>query len=111
MADGSWTGSPSAVRMLPGIIAALESTGPRIPRHGRRRLAPRHGCRESARAGRRLRFRRQAFQFANVVAGEAGVLHAARLLTDEVFRTLGMMGYNTIAELAHARADGAMLPV
>ncbi|CAM3731162.1 Alpha-hydroxy-acid oxidizing enzyme [Bordetella sputigena] len=102
-------GSPSSVRMLPAVIAALESSGPRIPvmvDGGFRRGTD---VVKALALGADFVFVGRPFNFANVVAGEAGVQHAARLLRDEVFRALGMIGYNAIAELAHARADGVML--
>ncbi|OZI19482.1 alpha-hydroxy-acid oxidizing enzyme [Bordetella genomosp. 9] len=102
-------GSPSSVRMLPAVIAALESSGSRIPvmvdggfRRGTDVI-------KALALGADFVFVGRPFNFANVVAGEAGVLHAAKLLRDEVFRALGMVGYNAIAELAHARADGVLL--
>ncbi|AOB31942.1 2-hydroxy-acid oxidase [Bordetella sp. H567] len=104
-------GSPSAVRMLPGIIAALEASGPRVPVMIDGGLRRGTDVVKALALGADFVFVGRPFNFANAVAGESGVLHAARLLKDEVFRTLGMMGYNTIAELAHARADGAMLCV
>ncbi|OZI61399.1 alpha-hydroxy acid oxidase [Bordetella genomosp. 11] len=102
-------GSPSAVRMLPAIIAALEQSGPRVPvmvDGGFRRGTD---VVKALALGADFVFVGRPFNFANVVAGEPGVAHAARLLGAEVSRALGMMGYNTIAELAHARADGVMI--
>jgi L-lactate dehydrogenase (cytochrome) len=49
------------------------------------------------------------FNFANVVAGQAGVLKAAKLLKDEVVRGLGMIGYTSIDQLSQAWTDGVIM--
>jgi L-lactate dehydrogenase (cytochrome) len=102
-------GSPSAMRMLPAIAEELARTGPRIP------LMVDGGFRrgtdvvKALAVGADFVFVGRPFNFANVVAGEAGVLHAARLLKNETFRALGMVGYNSISELAKVRQDGTLL--
>ena len=49
------------------------------------------------------------FNFASSVAGQAGVEHAISLLKAEVHRGLGMMGYNAISEVRHARLDRVLI--
>jgi L-lactate dehydrogenase (cytochrome) len=102
-------GGPSSVRMLPRIIATLERSGSRIPvmvDGGFRRGTD---VVKALALGADFVFVGRPFNFANTVAGEAGVLHAAGILKAEILRTLGMTGYNAIAELADAEADGVLL--
>jgi L-lactate dehydrogenase (cytochrome) len=104
-------GGPSSVRMLPHIIARLEATGNRIPvmvdsgfRRGTDVL-------KAIALGADFVFVGRPFNFANVVAGKAGVLKAAKLLKDEVVRGLGMIGYTSIDQLAQAWTDGVIMQV
>ena len=102
-------GSPSSTRMLPAIIDALRGAGSQIPvmvDGGFRRGTD---IVKALALGADFVFIGRPFNFANVVAGEAGVTHAMRILKAEVVRTLGMIGYNSIAELARAREDGVLL--
>jgi L-lactate dehydrogenase (cytochrome) len=49
------------------------------------------------------------FNFASAVAGEAGVMHAAKILKDETNRGLGMLGYTAMTDLPNAARDGVLI--
>jgi L-lactate dehydrogenase (cytochrome) len=102
-------GSPSPMRMLPAILDHLGRTGPRIPvmldsgfRRGTDVL-------KALALGADFVFVGRPFNFACSVAGEVGVTHAIDLLKQEIRRGLGMLGYSTVADVAHALRDGAMI--
>jgi len=104
-------GSPSSLRMLPAIVRTLAETGARIPimiDSGFRRGTD---VVKALALGADFVFVGRPFNFASTVAGEDGARHAARLLSAEVVRTLGMTGYRSIAELARAEQDGILLHV
>jgi L-lactate dehydrogenase (cytochrome) len=102
-------GGPSSVRILPRVIAALEHSGKRIPvmldggfRRGTDVL-------KGYALGADFVFVGRPFNFASAVASEAGVIHAAHILRDELNRGLGMLGYTSIADMRHATSDGILI--
>ncbi len=101
--------SPSPLRVLPGILEVLSRTGPRIPVMVDSGFRRGDDVLKALALGADFVFVGRPFNFASSVAGQAGVEHAISLLKAEVHRGLGMMGYNAISEVRHARLDRVLI--
>ncbi len=100
---------PSPLRVLPGILEELTRTGPRIPVMIDSGFRRGDDVLKALALGADFVFVGRPFNFASSVAGQAGVEHAISLLKAEVHRGLGMMGYNAISEVRHARLDRVLI--
>ncbi len=100
---------PSPLRVLPGILEALSSTGKLIPVMIDSGFRRGDDVLKALALGADFVFVGRPFNFASSVAGQAGVEHAINLLKAEVHRGLGMMGYNAVSEVRHARADRVLI--
>jgi L-lactate dehydrogenase (cytochrome) len=102
-------GGPSPLRMLPLIQAELARTGALLPLMVDSGFRRGNDVLKALALGADFVFVGRPFNFACSVAGEPGVKHAIGLLKDETKRGLGMMGYNAVAEVRNARADGVLI--
>ncbi len=100
---------PSPVRMLPQVLDTLEKTGAMVPVMIDSGFRRGNDVLKALALGADFVFVGRPFNYAQAVAGQPGVKHAIGLLKDEVRRGLGMMGYNTVAEVRSARADGVLV--
>jgi L-lactate dehydrogenase (cytochrome) len=100
---------PSPLRVLPCILEELSSTGKPIPVMIDSGFRRGDDVLKALAMGADFVFVGRPFNFASSVAGQAGVEHAISLLKAEVHRGLGMMGYNSVNEVRHARADRVLI--
>ena len=91
-------GSVAPLRVLPSIIAACPGV-PVMLDGGIRRGSD---VLKALALGAAFVFVGRPFNFAASVAGEAGVLHAARLLSQEISRNMGMLGVCSLDEVDRA---------
>ncbi|MEO8023623.1 alpha-hydroxy acid oxidase [Polaromonas sp.] len=99
-------GAVSPLRVLPGIVQALGSDFPVMMDSGVRRGTD---VLKALALGAKFVLVGRPFGYAAAVAGEAGVRHAIRILSDEVQRDLGLLGLTSIQELC--REQLLALPV
>jgi L-lactate dehydrogenase (cytochrome) len=88
-------GAVSPLRVLPGIVAACPGI-PVMMDGGVRRGAD---ILKALALGARFVFVGRPFAYAAAIGGQQGVLHAIRLLWDEVDRDMALIGVTTLAEL------------
>ena len=100
---------PSPLRVLPSILEELSKTGRSIPVMIDSGFRRGDDVLKALALGADFVFVGRPFNFASSVAGQAGVEHAIGLLKDEVYRGLGMMGYNAVTEVRQARADRVLI--
>ncbi|MBX3529406.1 MAG: alpha-hydroxy-acid oxidizing protein [Rhizobiaceae bacterium] len=89
-------GTPSPLRVLPGIVDAVGGAVPVMLDSGVRRGSD---VIKALALGASFVFLGRPFIFAASVGGQAGVLHLVRLLADEIDRNMAMLGINRLAEL------------
>lgn len=89
----------SPMRILSEVVAALGPTYPVMIDSGFRRGAD---ILKALALGARMVFIGRPFNYAMAVAGEAGVAHAIRLLTEEVDRNMAMLGVTSCTALSPA---------
>lgn len=89
-------GTVSPLRVLPDIVQAVGSDFPVMMDGGVRRGTD---VLKALALGAKFVFVGRPFGYAAAVAGEAGVHHAIRILSDEVQRNLGLLGLTSIPEL------------
>ncbi|APV48645.1 alpha-hydroxy-acid oxidizing enzyme [Betaproteobacteria bacterium GR16-43] len=89
-------GAVSPVRALPEIVEALKGTIPVMMDSGVRRGTD---VLKALALGADFVFVGRPFLYAAAMGGEAGVLHAASILQEEVARDLAMLGVTTIGEV------------
>ena len=90
-------GTVSPLRVLPDIVKAVGSDFPVMMDSGVRRGTD---VLKVLALGAKFVFVGRPFGYAAAVAGEAGVRHAIRILSDEVQRDLGLLGLASIQELS-----------
>jgi L-lactate dehydrogenase (cytochrome) len=88
-------GTVSPLRVLPDIAAA--ASGIAIMMDGGIRRGS--DVLKALALGADFVFVGRPFLYAAAIAGEAGVLHAIRLLSEEVNRNMGLLGINTVREM------------
>lgn len=89
-------GTVSPLRVLPDIVNAVGSDFPVMMDSGVRRGTD---VLKALALGAKFVFVGRPFGYAAAVAGEGGVRHAIRILSDEVQRDLGLLGLSSIQEL------------
>lgn len=89
-------GTPSALRVLPAIREALGTAVPLMLDGGIRRGTD---VLKALALGASFVFLGRPFIFAAAVGGQAGVLHAMRLLADEIHRDMTMLGIASLNQL------------
>ena len=89
-------GAVSPLRVLPDIVAACPDI-PVMMDGGVRRGTD---ILKALALGARFVFVGRPFGYAAAVGGQTGVMHAIRLLSDEVHRDMALIGVTTLAELA-----------
>jgi L-lactate dehydrogenase (cytochrome) len=87
--------SVAPLRVLPDIVAAAGSV-PVMLDSGVRRGTD---VLKAIALGARMVFVGRPFAYAAAVGGEAGIAHAIRLLGDEVFRNMGMLGIASLDQM------------
>ena len=92
-------GMVAPLRVLPAVVAAAKEM-PVLLDGGIRRGTD---ILKAYALGAKFVFVGRPFMYAAAVAGEAGVLHAIGILSDEVFRDLGLLGLNSVQEMTPAR--------
>ncbi len=90
-------GAVSPMRVLPGVVAALGSEYPVMLDSGIRRGTD---VLKALALGAKFVFVGRPFLYAASIAGEPGVRHAIRLLSEEVSRDMGLLGLCALEELA-----------
>lgn len=86
----------SPLRVLPGIVDAVGPDYPVMLDSGIRRGTD---VLKALALGAKFVFVGRPFLYAAAIAGEPGVRHAIKLLSDEVSRDMGLLGLNTLGEL------------
>lgn len=86
----------SPLRVLPGIVAAVNGAMPVMIDSGFRRGTD---VLKALALGAAFVFIGRPFNYAAAIAGEAGVRHAIDLLSSEVHRNMGMLGLNRLCDI------------
>jgi isopentenyl diphosphate isomerase/L-lactate dehydrogenase-like FMN-dependent dehydrogenase len=92
-------GTPASIRALPGVVEAVGGEIEVLLDGGIRRGSD---VLKALALGAAFVFVGRPFNFAASVAGEEGVLHAARLLSQEISRNMGMLGVCSLDEVDRA---------
>lgn len=87
----------SPLRVLPGIVAAVNGAMPVMIDSGFRRGTD---VLKALALGAAFVFIGRPFNYAAAIAGEAGVRHAIDLLSSEVHRNMGMLGLNRLCDIS-----------
>lgn len=93
-------GTVSPLRVLDGVVSAVGPDYPVMLDGGIRRGTD---VLKAVALGAHLVFVGRPFNYAAAIGGEAGVAHAARILSDEVHRDLGLLGLNSLEELSSSQ--------
>ncbi|MBK4735137.1 alpha-hydroxy acid oxidase [Noviherbaspirillum pedocola] len=88
-------GCAAPLRVLPGIVAAVPDL-PVLLDSGVRRGTD---VLKAIGLGARMVLVGRPFAYAATIAGQAGVAHGIKLLSDEVFRNMGMLGIANLADM------------
>jgi L-lactate dehydrogenase (cytochrome) len=88
-------GTVAPLLALPGVMAAVPDTAVMLDGGVRRG----GDVLKAIALGARFVFVGRPFGYAAAVSGEAGVLHALKLLSEEVLRNMGMLGLTSISEV------------
>jgi L-lactate dehydrogenase (cytochrome) len=91
-------GSVAPLLVLPKIVEAVPST-PVMLDSGVRRGTD---VLKAVALGAKMVFVGRPFNYAAAVGGEAGVAHAIKLISEEVFRNMGLLGVTSIEEVTRA---------
>lgn len=92
-------GSIAPLRVLPGIVAEAGNMTVMLDSSVRRGT----DVLKALGLGAKCVFVGRPIFYAAAIAGEAGVLHAAKLLRDEIHRDMALVGINSLAEMTRVR--------